>query len=648
LLAGLAILVASAAPSAGYPRPGVTSLVSVSVTRVQGNGDSGAGTNAVGVYGSEVDINRSGRFVVFSSAASNLVPGDTNGVKDVFRRDNKTGKIARVSVQSSGSEGLEIAGSACPEGSRTPSINAGGRYVAFESCRALSQEIDVPVAIDSSIYVHDMKRGTTEMVSLTTEGTPILRSKDPSFDAGGRYVAFVGDQPVPADPVGSLTRAVTGSGSSQIFVRDLKTDTTRLASVNENGDIGDERSVGPAMSPDGHFVAFASRASNLGSDTVPCSGGVPSCQELYLHDLRSDANELISIGVDGLPANGMITDFSAGISADDRFVSFGANATNLVPNDTEGDPVKHGGVYVRDRKRSTTLKASVDSFGRVAEDSSQLTTSISADGRLVAFNAISISPGCGWIVVHDLSLGISTYDGQPNAGCGNGGVVPTSPRISANGRFEVFSSSSSDLVKGDSNKKTDVFVKDRGTYLGTGGFNGGAPTLHPAPSPGGICVQSLCIPPLGSVSRRDGIRDVAPALTEQGANLRGAALAYRPQYQDLFATIDLEHMPQVLPGASPIFYGLRFEHAGTSYEVRATSLSWGTFELFDCTSRAVCTKVADLRGGYGTTGERTVFSVPLSDIGLKAGGRLSQVEAFSAIGISQTGATKVLDTLRIK
>jgi hypothetical protein len=107
-------------------------------------------------------------------------------------------------------------------------------------------------------------------------------------------------------------------------------------------------------------------------------------------------------------------------------------------------------------------------------------------------------------------------------------------------------------------------------------------------------------------------------------------------------------MPTVIPGLSPIFYGLRFESGTKSYEVRATSILGGTFGLFDCTGSSVCTKVADLRGGYGTTGMRVVFSLPLEEIGLEKGGELKDVVAFSGIGSYLTGATKVLDRVRIK
>ncbi|MGH2755516.1 MAG: hypothetical protein ACRDLB_13950 [Actinomycetota bacterium] len=209
-------------------------------------------------------------------------------------------------------------------------------------------------------------------------------------------------------------------------------------------------------------------------------------------------------------------------------------------------------------------------------------------------------------------------------------------------------STSSCLVEGDdSHYPIDIFLRDLGTELGIGGLGGAAPNQDPPDDR--VCVGDVCVPPGAAVSSADDADDLDDALTEQGANLYGASLAYRPHYDDLFAVIELEYMPKVIPGASPTFYGLRFESAGRSYEVRATSLNFGTFGLFDCTgSRPACAKVADLRGGYGTTGMRVVFSLPLREIGLEKGGKLRGITAFSGVGSYLTGASKILDAVRLE
>ena len=94
--------------------------------------------------------------------------------------------------------------------------------------------------------------------------------------------------------------------------------------------------------------------------------------------------------------------------------------------------------------------------------------------------------------------------------------------------------------------------------------------------------------------------------------------------------------------------GLRFEVEGENYEVRATSLLGGTFGLLDCTGSLTCTKVGDLQGGYGTTGMRVVFSLPLAEIGLETGGKIQGVTAFSALGPYFTGATEILDHVTLR
>lgn len=91
---------------------------------------------------------------------------------------------------------------------------------------------------------------------------------------------------------------------------------------------------------------------------------------------------------------------------------------------------------------------------------------------------------------------------------------------------------------------------------------------------------------------------------------------------------------------------------GTTYEVRAAQVAsdalssgYGTFSLFTCerTDRRSCTEVDELRGGFGTTGEAVVFTIPLAAVGLADGGRLTGLRAYSAHGSLLTGALRTLD-----
>src|SRR5438046_3037872 len=91
---------------------GTTGRVSVDSAGTEGNGLS-----------VNPSISADGRFVVFYSYATNLVPGDTNGTGDVFVHDRQTGTTERVSVDSAGTQGNS--------NSDRPSISADGRFVAF-------------------------------------------------------------------------------------------------------------------------------------------------------------------------------------------------------------------------------------------------------------------------------------------------------------------------------------------------------------------------------------------------------------------------------------------------------------------------------------------------------------------------------------
>lgn len=352
------------------------------------------------------------------------------------------------------------------------------------------------------------------------------------------------------------------------------------------------------------------------------------------------------------------------ISGDGRFVTFVSNGTGLVPNDSNSDPTfgnQGNDVFVHDLNTRRTERISVSATGGEGRHSTD--PMISPDGRYVSFASFAYarlveddrSSLNHWLeggghdsYVHDRATGSLVRVSEPLHGPRDKGWGGCGGALSRGGRHSVFISASDTLIEGDTNGEFDYFVRDLGTELGVGGFKGGKPPNEPPDDR--ICITpDLCVPPGAAVSSSDSVQDINDVLTERGANLYGASLAYRPQYEDLFVKIELEHMPKVIPGTSPIFYGLRFKSGDKSYEVRATSFNFGTFGLFDCTSlRPACTKVADLRGGYGTTGMRVVFSLPLDRIGLEGGGELKDVTAFSGIGTSHTGAAKVLDWVRLK
>jgi Tol biopolymer transport system component len=238
-------------------------------------------------------ISSDGRYVAFQSHASNLVPGDTNGVHDVFVRDLLSGTTVRASVDSSGVEGTAA--------SHTSAISRDGRYVLFYSNAWNLVPGDTNGVQD--VFVRDLTGGTTARVSVDSNG---LQAEGWSYSFAitddGRYVLF-----------GSIAaNLVSGdaNGHADVFVRDLTSGTTTLVSVGSTGIQGDGDSGSGAISSDGRYVAFVSTATNL-----VASDNNGSVADIFVRDLVSGTTTLESVdstavqGFDGsyfpsLSANG--------------------------------------------------------------------------------------------------------------------------------------------------------------------------------------------------------------------------------------------------------------------------------------------------------------------------------------------------------
>ena len=145
-------------------------------------------TGTAGGPSTAAAISADGRFVAFQSTANNLVPGDTNGVSDVFVRDLQTGTTARVSVDSAGTPGNGA--------SDAPSLSGDGALVAFTSQATNLVVDDTNNATD--VFVHDRRTGATVRASVATAGTQADRaSYDPRLSADGGFVAFDTDAEQP-------------------------------------------------------------------------------------------------------------------------------------------------------------------------------------------------------------------------------------------------------------------------------------------------------------------------------------------------------------------------------------------------------------------------------------------------------------------
>jgi hypothetical protein len=204
-----------------------------------------------------------------------------------------------------------------------------------------------------------------------------------------------------------------------------------------------------------------------------CVGGLLLGGPLGIADASAQQFSVVSVAQDGGNANGAST--GAEISADGRFVAFASDATNLVANDA--NTVRD--VFVRDRQANVTTRVSVATGGAEAAGASDM-GGITPDGRFVVFqsyaalvgndtngcSSTSGVPTCGDIYVHDRQTSTTTRVSVTSAGV-QGDGNSHSPSISADGRYVVFASEATNLVAGDTNGQTDVFLHDRQTNVTT-------------------------------------------------------------------------------------------------------------------------------------------------------------------------------------
>lgn len=365
---------------------GLTERVSVSSSGQQANGPSHPA-------GGNVALSADGSVVAFYSAATNLVPGDTNGRNDVFVRIRPTNETERVSVASDGSQANGH--------SYYPSLSADGRWVAFQS------EATNLVPDDrngrSDIFVRDRVAGTTERL-CGVEGNG--SSSHPSISADGALVAFssAASNLVPGDTNGRL----------DIFVCDRLAGTIERVSVSATGEQGNGDSILPWISGDGRFVAFKSLASNLVPDD---RNGVV---DVFVYDRQSGQIERVSVSFSGGNANDF--SFPPVINEDGRFVAFGSAATNLIFNDSN----HVANVFVRDRQVGVTVIADVNDRGELGNNGvPDVPFAISADGQRVAFVSFATNLGVGGASAGQVYMGTNPFFGPgacPDGICPNGQV----------------------------------------------------------------------------------------------------------------------------------------------------------------------------------------------------------------------------------
>jgi Tol biopolymer transport system component len=424
---GCATALLAAGGSAGAVQAAVLERVSVATGGAQAAGTSFAPS-----------LSGDGRFVAFTSSASNLVAGDTNATSDVFVRDRQSGTTERVSIATGGGQSNG--------GSSSPAITPDGRIVAFLS--SATNLVAGDTNNNPDVFVHDRQTGTTERASLTSTGGQISGGTfaAPTISADGRIVGFWTGS---ANVVPQITNVWT-----DVFVRDRVAGTTELISGAMGGAEGDSTSSLNIVSADGRYVAFQSQASNL----VP--GDTNGQPDAFLRDRVAGTTRRVSIANDGTqPNSGSIP---TAISADGRYVVFHGFSSNLVPNDTNG----RVDVFVYDRVASSLQRVSVAADGAQGNDDSD-NAALSADGRFVVFtsaasnlvpNDTNFRPD---IIVRDRTAGL-TWRASVTAAGTQASDRSSEADVSADGRHIGFSSEATNLAAGDTNMARDAFVRDAG------------------------------------------------------------------------------------------------------------------------------------------------------------------------------------------
>ena len=407
-----ALVLVSTAPSATTAR---TVRVDLSSSRQQGDRPSFT-----------AGISANGRFVAFTSQATNLVPGDTNDRQDAFVYDRRTGHTQRVSVSGSGAQGKP--GQDPDGGSAALDLSADGRYVLFRS--------DAPNLVPgdtngkSDAFIRDRATGRTRRIPPAGLGVSAGE-----LSADGRYAVL--------DAAGNLYRY------------DLRRGRLLRLTAGANS-----WSDSPSVSADGRFVAFTSNASNL------VHGDTNKLPDVFVRDLRRGKTTRVSVTSEA--KQGVGKRYSNGsnaptISSDGRYVAFHSDMTNLVPGDTN----RVFDIFVHDCVTGKTQRVSVSSTGKQAKAESGGGASFSADGRYVAFSSLATN-----LVAHDrnditdvfirdlrknrtrlVSLGMH---GQGD----DASWVGLGAAFTHDGRYLLFASWAANLVPGDTNGVADVFVRD--------------------------------------------------------------------------------------------------------------------------------------------------------------------------------------------
>ncbi len=401
-----------------------TALISANSTNENGNKESGFSS-----------ISANGRFITFSSYATNLVAKDTKNNRQIYLRDLLTGSIKLVSVNSSGQAGNADSWNAV--------VSANGKFVAFTSNATNLIGGDTNKVPD--IFVSDVENKEITRISVSSLGQQSnLDSDSSSISADGQYVAF--------DSWASNLVSNDTNNQRDIFVHNRENKTTVRVSVDSSGQQVAGYSEEPSINADGRYVAFMSKGETLISEDT---NGRP---DIFVYDLQLGTIKRVSLDSNGLEANNWSR--AAAINADGKLIAFTSKA-KMTSDDSNGT----WDAFVHDISIGKTSRVSVNTLG-LGADSYTTEVAISADGSTIAFSSPSTNlidndlNNLSDIFVHTLANKKTSRISVNNSGLeGNG--VSESPALSADGNMVTYTSLATNLIANDANNVQDVFVRDR-------------------------------------------------------------------------------------------------------------------------------------------------------------------------------------------
>ncbi|MFD2385615.1 fibronectin type III domain-containing protein, partial [Paenibacillus xanthanilyticus] len=407
---------------------------------------------------------------------------DAEGNKRVYSADSVTmgagPRIARVAGSDTDGDNMSGYGGI--------QISADGRYAVFESTSPRLAEGDTNGGFD--VFLYDYVDGTVQLISRDELGMPgDGQSMKPDISGDGRFIVFQSDAQ-------NLMGAVSSGTDTQIFVMDRDADgngkfdepggvTLKRISESPMGDPANNHSELPSISADGKTIVFISRADNL--------SGVKTNQteQLYIYDNGSREGGLtLLLNAEGKLPNASMSE--PDVSGDGKTIVFGTNATNLAPDTNESEDAY---LYDVATKTFTPLTHFENDNPFYYNDVSQPT--VSMDGKRVAFAYHGYEFSGFDIYVYDRGGDAPTVrriTDKPNEELYY--INSKQPSISPDGRYVAFSSDLPNLVAGDKNGNTDIFLYDlqenkaRLVSRAFNGEQGNGSSYNPAVSEGGKVV----------------------------------------------------------------------------------------------------------------------------------------------------------------